>query len=367
MTVKQRIIMSCIIGSVALSALSLSITLAWYASSDRLNVSAFEVQINGSHNLLISTATDKDSFKESLTKEELNDVDLFVPVSSMYKSTWMENKGDTPYFYDNSFYNVPSSGIPQMMRAERGFYQQKIYLLSDITYNITLDTEETKFLFNDELNQKRAEELHKENDELTVEEYKKYLDDLINCIRLSILIPDENNYQYFIIDPYKKENEQTKLSGRLDNDGDGYFDTYEYLSDDGIIEKETVYGEILDRSKLVYDDPTGEPVQELEEKAHFYGNSFIGLSKGSAYSYSEDKTLENLEEGEEIYVYEDSLSYDDINRADSKLLIPCEAGVPKEIVVSIYLEGWDLDCVNATMGASFVDNISFKLAKGGVN
>ena len=222
MTIKQRIILSSIVGSVALSALSLSITLAWYASSDRLNVSAFEVKINGSHNLLISTVNEPGTFKESLSKEDLKDVELFVPVSSMYGDTWMNDKGDTPYFYDNSFYNVPSTGIPQLRRVERGFYQQKIYLLSDFTYNITIDTEETTFLFNEEANQKRAEELHKENDELTVEEYKAYLDNLVNCIRLSILIPDEDNYKYFIIDPYKKENEKTKLSGRLDNDADGY-------------------------------------------------------------------------------------------------------------------------------------------------
>lgn len=367
MTAKQRIIMSCIVGSVALSALSLSITLAWYASSDRLNVSAFEVQINGSHNLLISTVNEPGTFKESLTKEELNSVDLFVPVSSMHKGTWMANKGDTPYFYDNSFYNVPSSGIPQLKRVERGFYQQKIYLLSDITYNITLDVDNTKFSFDEAANKKRAEQLHKENDELTVEEYKAYLDNLVNCVRLSVLVPDEDGYAYYIVDPYKKENEQTLLSGRLDNDGDGYYDTYEYLDEGNIIEKETVYGEILNREKLVYDDPSGDPVEELEEKAHFYGNSFQGQTKGSAYKYNEAKTRENLEEGETIYVYEDSMSFADINRADTEFLIPCTAGIAREVVVSIYLEGWDLDCVNATMGASFIDNISFKLAKGGID
>ena len=80
----------------------------------------------------------------------------------MFRVPWMNDKGDTPYFYDNSFYNVPSTGIPQLRRVERGFYQQKIYLLSDFTYNITIDTEETTFLFNEEANQKRAEELHKD-------------------------------------------------------------------------------------------------------------------------------------------------------------------------------------------------------------
>ena len=367
MTIKRRVILSCIVGSVALSALSLSITLAWYASSDRVNVGAFEVQINGNHNLLISTVNEAGTFKESLEKEELNGVDLFVPVSTMYKHTWMDEKSDTPLFYDTSFYNVPSSGVPQIRKAERGFYQQKIYLLSDFSYNITLDVEETKFSFDEAANQKRAEQLHKENNSLSVEEYKAYLDDLVKCIRLSILVPEEEGYKYFIVDPYKEENQVTNYGGRLDNDNDGYYDTYEYLDQGQIVQKETVYGEVLDRSKLEYDDPTGEPVVELPEVEHFHGNSFKGVSKGSAYAYNEDKTKENLEEGETIYAVEESLSFADINRPDNELLIPCVAGVPKEIVVSIYLEGWDLDCVNATMGASFVDNICFKLAKGGVN
>ena len=365
MTFRQKLTTSLIIGSVALTALSLSITLAWYASSDRLSVSTFDVSIKGGHNLLISTVNEKGTFKESLKKEELKDVELFVPASSMHKNLWMDEKGDTPYFYDNSFYNVPATGIPQIKKVERGYYQQKIYLLSDFSYFITIDTEETSFLNNEEANQKRAEELHKDDPSLTVEEYKGYLDNLVKSIRLSILVPDENNYAYYIIDPYKEEGQRTKFAGRLDNDNDGYYDTYEYLKDGAIVEKETLYGEVLDRSNLHYDEPTNEPVEAIEEKAHFFGNSFVGESKGSAYTYNEKETLENNEN--DIYAYEESYSYADIDDAHTDLLIPCTAGVPREIVVSIYLEGWDLDCVNATMGASFIDDISFKLAKGGNN
>ena len=365
MTLKKRIIASVIIGSVALTALSLSITLAWYASSDRLSVSTFDVSIKGGHNLLISTASDRSSFKESLKKEDLNDVELFVPASSMHKNIWMDQKSDTPIFYDNSFYNVPATGIPQLKPVTRGYFQQSIYLLCDFTYNITIDVEETSFLVNEEANQKRAEELYEDNQELSVEEYKTYLDNLVKSIRMSILVPDEENYAYFIIDPYKEENKVTRLAGRLDNDNDGYYDTYEYLKDGVIEQKETMYGEVLDRSKLVYDEPTNEPNETIEEKAHFFGNSFIGQSKGTAFTYNEQKTLENSET--DIFAYEESYSFADIDNPQTDLLIPCTAGVPREVVVSIYLEGWDLDCVNATMGASFVDNICFKLAKGGIN
>lgn len=360
MTLKRRIIVSSMVATVALSALSLSITLAWYASSDRLSVSAFEIGINASHNLLISTSTEEDSFKERIEKDELNGVDLFVPASSMHKNLWMDEMSDTPMFYDNSFYNVPSTGIPQIKEVKRGYFQQKIYLRSDFTYNVTLSLEDSFFKVDEEANQKRAELLHKDNDQYTVEEYKEKLDNLINALRLSILVPDENCYNYFIYDPFKKEGEVINYAGRLDNDNDGYYDTYEYLDHGQILQKETVYGEVNDRDKLVYNDPTGELVN-LEERNHYDGNSFIGESNPNAYSLNEEESFANGAS----FVTEDSISPKDLETNSSALLIPCEAGIPREIVMSIYLEGWDPDCINATMGASFINEISFKLAKGG--
>lgn len=372
MTFKQRIIASSLIATVALSALSLSITLAWYAGSDRLNVSAFEIQIVASHNLLISTVKDdREQYHEELDNDDLNHVDLFVPASSMHKNLWMDQKSDTPLFYDNSFYNVPPTGIPQIKQVTRGYFQQKFYLLSDITYNVTISVDESKFEADLEKNHERALKLYKENQKFTVEEYEEKLNNLAKSLRLSILIPDEENYAYYIVDPYKEKDETTNeeiktvFAGRLDNDNDGYYDTYQYLEHGEFYEKETVYGEVLDRSLLVYDEPTDEPVVELEEVDHFSGNSFNGVSKGSAYAYNEEKTFEGKEVGD-IYAIEESLSLEHIASADNTLLIPCSAGIPREIVMSVYLEGWDLDCVNATMGASFIDTISFKLAKGGI-
>lgn len=355
------------VATVALSALSLSITLAWYASSDRLNISAFEIQINASHNLLISTSGEEGTFKEKIEKDELKGVDLFVPASTMHKDIWMNEKSDTPLFYDNSFYNVPSTGIPQLKEVKRGYFQQKLYLRSDFTYNATISLEDSFFKVDEEANQKRAEALYEDdrkghdgNAVYTVEEYKEKLDNLINALRLSILIPDENNYEYFIYDPYKGENEEIEYAGRLDNDNDGYYDIYEYLDHGTIVQKETVYGEVNNRENLVYDDPSGESVSP-EERSHYDGNSFLGVSNPNAYSFNKEESFANGAS----FAKEESLSTIDLQTNDSALLIPCQAGVPREIVMSIYLEGWDPDCINATMGASFINEISFKLAKGG--
>ena len=368
--VKRRIVMSSIVATVALLALSLSITLAWYASSDRLSVDSFEVKIKCDNHLFIATKNEPSAFKSSLEQEELNSVDLFVPVSSMYKNLWMDEHSDTPVFYDTSFYNVPSTGVPQVRPVARGFYQQKIYIVSDFTYYVTISAHisedgeaDTFFTSNDELNFERAQKLYKENPKYTIEEYTEKLNNLKNCLSMSILLTDEDCYSYYIIDPFKEDGKDIYFAGRLDNDNDGYYDTYECFQDGQIVSKETVYGEVYNREEMVYDAPSGEEVVALDEIEHYDGNSFMGLSKGSAYTYNEE---ESLKDNKVSYAREESLSLADLNKDSNPFLIPCYAGQPREMVVSIYLEGWDPDCINATMGASFINNISFKLAKGGL-
>ena len=124
---KKRIIVSAMVGTIALSALSLSISLAWYASSARLQVESIDISIKGDAHLLVSTSEERDSFKESLTKEDLNAVDKFIPISSMYRNTWMEEKKELPVFYDTSSPVVPSSGVPNLTVADYGYFQQKLY------------------------------------------------------------------------------------------------------------------------------------------------------------------------------------------------------------------------------------------------
>ena len=96
----------------------------------------------------------------------------------------------------------------------------------------------------------------------------------------------------------------------------------------------------------------------------FTANSFIPEfgSRPNAYTYNEEQSKAN---GFEI-AKEDSLWLGALKGDNTNLLIPLTSGVPTKIVLSIYLEGWDLDCVNATMGASFISKLSFKLKGGNV-
>ena len=353
---KRRFILGTLIGAIAISTLSISLSLAWYSSSDRLKVSTFDIDMNGDVDLLMSTSKELDTFKQSLTTEDLVDNNfLFAPVSSMYRSDWYSQRGDTPLFYDSS--SPALDGVISQEQATTGFFQKRMYLLSTVvdTY-ATIDVKNTLLDSNEKFNFLRAQELHNLYPHYSEDEITQKLNSLRDCLRLSILVNTEDYYRYYLIDPYKEANETVYLGGVLDNDGDGYYDVY---TDEHGIKKEVVYGDVQDRSKVAYldpVDPNGE-VELLENKVHFLGNSFDAKNMINAYTFDKDNS------GESKIATEDSYTFEEIDGLNTDLLIPCYREKPTEIVVSVYLEGWDKACINQTMGACFDTNITFKILR----
>ena len=366
---KSRLILSSLVGTIALGALSLSMSLAWYASGDRLSISAVDMTINSDTGVKVSTSKDLDTFKQELdlNSDEIEGEERFSlkPASSMYQDEWLTPEADTPLFYDSSF--VDSFGANSKLELKDGFYQKKLYLLTDTNYYVGLDVKKSLFENDETANSLRARTFcaSSENSELGLKENEvtEALNKLINCLRVSILVNDvteeEMATRFFIINPTKQEDEKTYLGGRLDNDNDGYYDTYpDFDENNEVVEKEIVYGEVNDRSLISYQEPVDKLGEEerKEQAKRFFGNSFSGESKKSAYTFDEESSLANglafKEEG--------ALSLDELDG----IVIPCYQNQPREIVISIYLEGWDLDCINATMGASFNTKLSFKLLRG---
>ena len=375
---KKRIVLTALVGTVALAAISVSITLAWYGSSNRLSVNYLDVGIKGDDHLKLSLTNEEGSFVSHLGNEQLKDPNndyQFEPVSSMFKNNWMNEQKDMPIFYDSSTALTPTSGIPDLKVANKGFFSKKIYLLSDVNFFATFDGEQSFFKNNEDSNFLRAQTLYNsyKNEpgfNFSIDQLKGNLDDLEKCLRVSILVNNPNYYRYYIIDPNKDDGEVTTFGGRLDNDGDGYYDTYDHVEmvNNQMVheEKETIYGEVLDRSKIVYNNPLHDSSVDdtTTPETSFFGNSFNGISKETVYTYDEQASVANGLE----FAKEESVTFQDIvdSGVNTNILIPCYANVATEIVVSIYLEGWDKQCVNATMGASFEGNLSFKLLKGGL-
>ena len=124
----KRIVLSLLIGTVALCLFSFSVSLAWYNNTTYLHIDQVEIAIDGERELKISTTADEDSFRESLDYDDLEKVDVFEPVSTVFSSTWLSQKADTPVFYDNSYSFIDEDGVPERRIDQFGYYSQELYL-----------------------------------------------------------------------------------------------------------------------------------------------------------------------------------------------------------------------------------------------
>ena len=375
MSIKRRLILSSMVATTALLAVSLSFSIAWYSSGDRLAISSVDISLKTDPLLKVSTSNELSTFVDELDLnsdeyEEESEKFLFKPVSTMYRDDWLNSNAREPVLYDSSLVAIVDGDM--RTEAKQGFYQKKLYLLTELDYYVGLDINNSLFENDEKANHLRALEVYasKENEELqmSVEEIEESLNKLRNCLRVSILIndvedPSKMNNRFNIINPTKGVNEKVFLGGLLDNDNDGYYDTVPALDNNNEpIKKEYIYGELNDRSLAKYSDPEipGYDDEKLPPSSQFHGNSFRGEHMKSAYTYDEEaSSLNNLE-----FKEEGALSLEDAGSITKGILIPCYANQPREIVLSIYLEGWDLDCINGTMGASFNTKLSFKILGG---
>ena len=206
-----------------------------------------------------------------------------------------------------------------------------------------------KVTADEELNRLYAEKIKGDYKDLTVDEITERLNSLEKCMRISLLIPDENDYKYYIIDPYKDEDNPVLMGGRQDLNKDGYYDHYTSLANSEMYE--TIYGEINDRSLAIYDDKLTSDTELVGEET-----SFNAMSMENVHPFNLQASLDNGL----VIKEEDSLSLDEL---ESEIIIPMYNNVPKEIVLSIYMEGWDTDCINAHMGGSFNLELSFMIEK----
>lgn len=357
---RSKLVLSFYIGMIALSVSTLSMSIAWYASNDRARVESILITVDGDRDILISTQRDGE-YKEGLTKDDLQDVGDFIPLTGAHSASWKESKSDSPIFYDETNHSLYEFA-PLVTASSRGYFSQKLYIKTDDDLWVTIDPSKTYINANEEYNKQYAAILHglyqEGNDEflkqLSVEDIEERLNKLVNAMRYSILVTDSVDYSYTIVDPNKEG--ETLYGGLLDNDIDRYYDYFIRESDGQSYER--LYGEIIgDRNNIVYDEPLDE--DSAYESANEEPNAFNARHKKDVKRVNLEQTLAN---GVEI-AKEDSHELSEFSGDDNPLRIPVYRNTPKEIVLSIYIEGWDLDSVNYTMGATFISNLSFKIER----
>lgn len=359
-----------------------------------MSVNDILIKVNVDADLKISKEDNLEYAKDSLTEDDL---ESFVPVSSMRSesSEWINNaKTEMPSFVAQ--YKTGFRKDPQLKYANKGFFSRRLYLFSDHHMLVTFDSDKTTITPNERLN--RAKAIEKAN-EKALENYKAIADeqianlgiedesqkrdfyenvknDLANSYRAEIMndlnkIEDslrisildyENltNSNYTIIDP-KKSEDPVVFGGRLSTSiRKDYFDYYSDYEENDL--KETLFGDILEQDHdLVYLPPADEDVPAEGEHTCFNAGTRKGVR-----ALDMDDLKNNV-----VFATEQSISPEtaDVSKhpenENEGYLIELFPGVAHPITLSVYLEGWDRDNVDATQEAAFDMSIHFKLYRQG--
>ena len=373
---------------------SISMSIAWFLGSLTMTVNDILIKIDVDADLKIADENNLDKMKDSLTELDLGN---FVPVSSMLSehSEWINNPNTTePQFiaqYKTGFRKDPLAKI-----ADKGFFSKRLWLLSDHHMLVTFDSDKTTITPNERLN--RATAIEKAN-EKALENYKAIADelfantgiedeslkhdfyenvknDLANSYRAEIMenlnkiedslrisILDYNNLtnrNYTIIDP-KKSEDPVVFGGRLSTSiKKDYFDYYSDHIEYDL--KETLFGDILEQDHdLVYLPPADEDVPAEGEHTCFNAGTRKGVR---ALDMNDLKNNVVFAEEQSISPETADVSKHPENEEEG-YLIELFPGVAHPLTLSVYLEGWDRDNVDATQEAAFDMSIHFRLYRQG--
>lgn len=281
----------------------------------------------------------------------------FYPVSSSFKEKWLVKDGNGTYdsllpkftkeYINNDFY---VNGADQACyfpgyASSSSYLSMEIYLkeMDTESFPVNMYLDPSTYIKPDSA--KNAEAAGA-NGALKAAE----LDKITDSMRISILTSDN----YYIVDPFKSGD--TYLAGRLNILGnDSYYDTYSGMFGNGAYtDKEALYGEYTgDVSSLVWDDPAS-----VDTTLSGTATCFNGQTKAGVYALDITKSTGVKLKAEDSVRLSD-FAYD-AEKKNNTPLVSLEPGEEKRIVISYYVEGWDLDNINSVQYASFLSSIKLK-------
>ena len=250
------------------------------------------------------------------------------PVSGMNLGDWYNQDTDLSRAFPELYSLSP--GIASPIRTSQGYICFEAYFRSAQPGYLFLEKEGTKIVPEKEIN--RETEAYYGLSEGS-------LDKVVDCVRVSFL----SNEGYYILD-LEKEGD-TAFSGRLDLNGDGYYDS-------------------LDGQEIVYGQYTGEPVfgeslqsdldnEEGEPKTSSGIRPFLEAeSKANGYA----PAIEPAYPLDAFCLKENEPSFDPTRQFPLAYL---SADEPTRVVISLYLEGWDKDADESVVDGTFSLDLCF--------
>lgn len=339
-------------------------SLAWFAVGNTTYVQNIVVGYEGD-DFHLRIEKDGKSYDNADSRYSFSDPLLFKAVTTMFHDSWynedLNPELDGPRFlrgeYATADYTLEKDTATP---SEDGFYtfefflscNQDCYVFLDEKSSVTVD-HEANFLYA----RAEAQAQGRQADELDLEARALELDRAVNASRISFF----SNMGYQIVDPNKAEGKDVVFAGPLDvYFTDGYYDY------DSQTRKERVYGE-YDQSIL---NEIEYRLIEEDNPAMSGENCFEAALKKGTYGFDREGFLEEFSDR---LAHEQSYSLSefcfkndtsDINggshlKGKSHPICFIPANQTERVVVSLYVEGWDLDCVNASDSASFQFNLSF--------
>lgn len=314
-------------------------TYAWFAVSSSVKAENFALTGVSSDKLQIglkNPSTGKIDFFDEVGSNLLVDYSQqekdakLEPVSGMYQNLWYnaDNYNETLIPQFRSRYYKVGNNIHESTLATSGFYQYEIYLKTTANVSIHLD-EKTSVLANEIENQIIANFLG-----YSIEDLNKIKD----CLRISFL----TNRGYFIYEPNVSTSSETLFAGKLDiNPTDKYYDY-------SLNNEEVLYGEYnYNDSQIKYYDVN--PQQTTPSQF----TSFDALTAKGVKAIDFDSSIN---QGGLVMNKETSYSLVELQNMD---LLHLESEVPERMVISIYIEGWDRQTVDAVASSNFNVNLVF--------
>lgn len=333
-------------------ASAITATYAWGTASRYVNLSNLEIGIQTDALINVGLRNQETNEIKFYKKDEINQEifeengfntnSLYRPVSSSFANKWLIKGEDGTYnsvFPELTRDYSSSNETNYPGKANYGFRQFELFFSSTEPVNISFGAASAVFADTSK------------NHDVAVSKglSEKDLNSITNAMRISILTEDS----FYIIDPTKTASSTpTYYGGRLVKGG-----AYYYKTDmiDGE-EREVPYGD-CDKTKLVYDKILKEDAGSRDSNS-----IFKGVSKAGARPLNMEKSIENG-----AFKEEQSLSISDLaskgtiirnwkKKYENDITPECSV---KRIVVTYYIEGWDMDNIDVMANASFKSSLVF--------
>lgn len=315
---------------------SVAATYAWYKVRDFARIDQISMGFSDSAHLQAGLRLEDGTidYKNVLNEDDFRladpDYDKNIhlkEVSSMFSSAWLNSKETvkTPVLRRNY---ASSSSKTMTEPAENGFVQIEAFFRSDVACHLYLDSH-TVCRPMERFNAALASENGYDEEELN-----KVLD----CVRVSFYSEEG----FYIAEPGQKTSSHTRFGGPLQAHNDqGYFD-YE---DD----KEILYGEYEGTPK--YLPALEEDSPEPENKSAFNARHKAGVAIVDPDSV--DYAIE------ETHPLDDFLFQGGPTAGDAICLGTLSPDEDYRLVISVYIEGWDLDLTDTLAAGKFSLDLSF--------